>query len=235
VILHLRLSNLLQRMDLVNNLRRTQTYLNRYISPRTREMVDIFADTGIMPQPEEHEICVMFCDIRGFTALTQEIPPAVLFDLLSTQLGEQTELVFQHDGYIDNTSGDGQMAVFEGDDKAARACHCALAIMEKTRQHVDPDGKHAMTIGIGINLGKALIGNIGSSEHLDYSAIGVTVNVAARLCGIAEPMSIIVSEPVYAAVRQEKDLAFSEARQISVRGIQKPMLIYRLIKGVRHY
>jgi adenylate cyclase len=192
-------------------------------------MVDVFSRTGIMPQPVEHDLCVMFCDVRGFTTLSQEVPPALLFDKLSAQLGMQADLVFQHGGYIDNTSGDGQMAVFDGEDKATRACQCARAIMAGTVQSIETVSEHGMGIGIGINLGNALIGNIGSSEHLDYTAIGITVNVAARLCGLADPMSIIVSEPVYTAARHEHELSFSSPRQVTVRGIHEPLSVYRLV------
>jgi len=82
--------------------------------------------------------------------------------------------------------------------------------------------------GIGIHAGPAIVGNIGSPERLDYSAIGSTVNLAARLCGQAEAMSIAVSKRVRDAVAQDKRLFFHSERHVTIRGIKGPVTIYSL-------
>jgi adenylate cyclase len=82
--------------------------------------------------------------------------------------------------------------------------------------------------GIGIHTGKAVIGNIGSPEHLDYSAIGSAVNLAARLCGQAEATSIVVSRAVRDAVANDRRLRFHSERRVPIRGMKEPVTVYTL-------
>jgi adenylate cyclase len=85
--------------------------------------------------------------------------------------------------------------------------------------------------GIGIHTGHAVVGNIGSPEHLDYSAIGSTVNLAARLCGQAEATSIIVSKAVRDAVGDDPRLNFHSERSVTIRGFKEPVIVYTLSRG----
>ena len=83
-------------------------------------------------------------------------------------------------------------------------------------------------LGIGIHAGRAMIGNIGSTEHLDYSIIGTAVNIAARLCGYAQPMSIIVSKTIRDAIDHDPELRFHSEKQVPIRGLKQPITIYTL-------
>jgi class 3 adenylate cyclase len=132
---------------------------------------------------------------------------------------------------VDKFGGDGIMAIFDARDGVSEACQCALEIMETTRHGRSHDGPPTLPLGIGLNLGSVLIGNIGSEEHLDYSAIGDTVNLAARLCGSARPMSIIVSEAIVAQASADATLNFVDRRSISVRGIQDSVSVCSLERG----
>ena len=115
------------------------------------------------------------------------------------------------------------MAVFESSDRASKACHCALEIIALTR--IDQLGVDTpvMELGIGVHMGPVLIGNIGSEDHLDYSAIGATVNLAARLCGCADPMSIVVSDEVSRNVPSDSSLQMTKRRHVNIRGINEPV------------
>ena len=229
IILEARLTGHLQKTEYFNQLERVRRNLNRYISPRTMKMVETYSATGILPPPQEHEVCIFFSDIRGFTALFQEIDPARLFSLLSQHLGAQVDRVYQRGGYIDKFGGDGVMAVFDGADKVVQCCWCALDIMGAAQDQYGRE--HALQLGIGMHLGRALIGNIGSAEHLDYTVIGDAVNLAARLCGYAEPASIIVSKVVREAVGEEPGLRFSNERSVSIRGMKHPVTVYTLSRA----
>ena len=162
----------------------------------------------------------------GYTALSQTLEPTTLFYKLSRHLGMQVDCVYRHGGYIDKFGGDGIMAVFDSLDRASRACHCALEIIGLTKMDQVAIDESMLELGIGVHMGAVLIGNIGSEDHLDYSAIGATVNLAARLCGCAEPMSIVVSDAVSQSASNDPRLQFGGARQVNIRGIREPVSVH---------
>lgn len=229
VTLRARLTGHLQKAGYFLEMERIRRNMSRYISTRTQRMVEAYSVSGELPLPEQHDVCVLFSDVRGFTALTRVMEPERLFERLSRHLGMQVDTVYRHGGYIDKFGGDGVMAVFESEDAALNACRCALDIMDRTRRAHGGEGARMFELGIGIHAGPVLIGNIGSEEHLDYSAIGETVNLAARLCGCAEPMSIVVSESVRLRAAGEAGLRFGDPRPVQLRGIQEPVQVYALL------
>lgn len=231
VVATARLRGHLQRMTYLREMEEVQANLNRYISTRTQQVVKDHAVAGTSLEPEERTVCVLFSDVRGFTTLSQEMAPNALFRMISRHLAMQVDCVYRRGGYVDKFGGDGIMAIFDARDGVSEACHCALEIMETTRHGRSHDGPPTLPLGIGLNLGSVLIGNIGSEEHLDYSAIGDTVNLAARLCGSARPMSIIVSETVVAQASADATLNFVDRRSISVRGIQDSVSVCSLERG----
>ena len=234
VVLTARLHSHLQKVKYFRELEQIRNYSNRYISTRTRRMVEAYATTGLPPAPELHSVCIMFSDIRGFTSLTHEVELEALFEGLSNHLGMQVEKVYKYGGYIDKFGGDGLMAIFDGDDMAEQACHCALEIIDSSMKFTKIGNKYKLPVGIGIHYGEVMIGNIGSAEHLDYSAIGETVNIAARLCGHAEPMHINVSEALIRIAEADPKLQFSTPTQVKLKGLEKPVPIYQLIGAYSH-
>ena len=228
VVLEARLHSHLQRAELYFQLERVRSSLNRYLSPRTRQIAEQYSESGVVPAPQQVDVCVLFTDIRGFTQLSQDIEAECLFALLSGQLAAQVDLVYRHGGYVDKYAGDGIMAVFEGEGRAVRGCLCALDIVAQARQVSSEAGERLVAVGCGMHQGPAVIGNIGSPEHLDYSVIGESVNLAARLCGFAEPMSIIVSDSVRHAVQSDSQLYFDHPRSVVVKGFRQPVAVSEL-------
>lgn len=233
VVLSARLHSHLQRVEYFRELEQIRTYSNHYISTRTRRMVEAYSTTGLKPAPELHNVCIMFTDIRGFTSLSHQVDLETLFGGLSTHLGMQVDKVYKYGGYIDKFGGDGLMAIFDGDDMAVQACHCALEIIESSVKFMKIADQHDLPVGIGIHYGEVMIGNIGSAEHLDYSAIGETVNIAARLCGHAEPMHINVSEDLIRFAQADPDLQFSAPTPVKLKGLEVPMPVFQLIRDYR--
>ena len=225
VTLKARLKGHLQKMDYFLEMERVRENLNRYVSTRTQSMVEAYSVTGSLPTPEQVDVCVMFTDVRGYTALSQTLDPTTLFYKLSRHLGMQVDCVYRHGGYIDKFGGDGIMAVFDSPDRASKTCHCALEIIGLTKMDQVAVDTPVMELGIGVHMGPVLIGNIGSEDHLDYSAIGATVNLAARLCGCADPMSIVVSEAVSDSAATDTRLHLTKRRQVNVRGIREPVVV----------
>jgi adenylate cyclase len=166
--------------------------------------------------------------MRGFTAFSEDTEPNHLFALISAMLAEQVKLIHDHGGYVDKFGGDGVMAIFEGPDMVVQSCLCALRIIESATVKDSAGPDEMRRFAIGIHTGRAVVGNIGSPAHLDYSAIGSTVNLAARLCGQAEATSIAVSKAVRDAVADDPRLRFHSERQVPIRGIKGPVTVYTL-------
>ena len=232
VLLRVRLQSHLRRMEYFTSLQRTREMLQQYVSQRTLEIVERASLTGHIPAPEERDVVICFTDIRGFTAMSEEMDPVALFPAISAVLADQVRLVHEAGGYIDKFGGDGLMAVFDGPDRVWQSCQCALRIIEKAR--TQPESFTIGQLGIGINSGRATIGNIGSPEHLDYSVIGSAVNLAARLCGHAQPMSIIVSKSVRDEACSDSSFLFHSERQVPIRGLRRPVTVYELSRTATH-
>lgn len=228
VVLQTRIKGHLQRAALYRQLERVRRNLNRYVSPRLRQMVAQYSDTGALPPPKRLDVCVLFTDIRGFTQLSQAIEPERLFSLLSQHLAYQVDLVYRYGGYVDKYAGDGIMAVFEGADMALQGCKCSLDIIAHTNTAQTDVRSSDISVGCGIHQGPAVIGNIGSPEHLDYSVIGESVNLAARLCGFASPSNVVVSETIYRTLRDDSQFRFSKERRVDVKGFSYPITVFDL-------
>ena len=227
VVLRARVRGHLGRLEYFQQLERARRALDHYLSKRTREVVEASSRSGKVLPPEQRDVVVLFTDIRGFAALADEMEPEKLFSLLSAWLAEQVDLIYEFGGYVDKFAGDGLMAVFDGHDRVRQGCLCALRIMQSARNRGGEDEK-IRQLAIGIHAGRVVIGNIGSPEHLDYSVIGTTVNLAARLCGLAESMSILASRAVRDAAPKDLPLYFHSEEQVAVRGLREPVTVCTL-------
>jgi class 3 adenylate cyclase len=229
VTVRARLKTHLLRLDYSQRLERLHQILKQYLSQRTLDVIEN-SPSGAPPLPEERELAICFTDIRGFTAFSEETEAVRLFSLVSELLADQVNIIHDYGGYVDKFGGDGVMAIFDGPDMVLHSCLCAVNMLESA--HMKDFGSDQMRrFGIGIHTGRAVVGNIGSPEHLDYSAIGSTVNLAARLCGQAEATSIAVSKAVRDAVPDDPRLSFHSERQVSIRGFKEPVTVYTLSRG----
>lgn len=168
---------------------------------------------------KEYEITVLFLDIRGFTAFSEKKSPAIVVTRLNELLDIVTKVIIQHDGTVDKYIGDAVMAFWgapSADKKqATKACKAAIEICKKIEKETD------FKVGIGINFGKAIIGNIGSSKRFDYTAIGDTVNTASRIEGLTKSLEqhIIVSESVVEKIKAEQgSIKTEDLGQVLVKG-----------------
>ena len=228
VVLHARLNAHLERVSYFNEMERARDYLKRYISSRTQLIVEAYSVTGVVPMPEHSEVCVMFSDVRGFTNLSRVISIDELFGNLSRLLGMQVDMVHRHHGYIDKFGGDGIMAIFDREDMVENACRCALEILAQARSMQQQDLGPVLPLGLGIARGEVMIGNIGSPEHLDYSAIGETVNLAARLCGHAKAGQVLVSSSVHEVLENDPEFNFGRSMAVDIKGFTDPVTVHTL-------
>jgi adenylate cyclase len=185
---------------------------------------------------DKKDLTVLFSDIRGFTTISEKLTPEDLVRLLNEYLTAMTNIVFKYDGLLDKYMGDAIMAVFgaplDQPDHAVRACRTALDMMEELKilqKKWADEGRPVLDIGIGINSGDMVVGNMGSEMRFDYTVMGDMVNLGSRLEGINKEYgtNIVISEYTYAAV---KDVLFCrQLDSVKVKGKKLPAMIYELL------
>jgi class 3 adenylate cyclase len=146
---------------------------------------------------ELRDISVLFCDIRGFTAYTQTMPPEEVIEMLNEHMTALTRVVKEHHGVLDKFVGDLLMAIFGApvshETDTLNAARCALALMEE-REKLNVTSRHQLRIGIGMATGKVIAGCMGSLDHMNYTVLGERVNLASRLCSQAGPGQIVIDQ-----------------------------------------
>jgi adenylate cyclase len=185
---------------------------------------------------EEKELSVMFCDIRGFTALSEGLSPSALVELLNEYLSAMTDVIFRHWGTLDKYIGDAIMAFwgapYPQDDHADRSCRAALDMAQALRELRQRWGQRQLPLvdfGIGINTGPVLVGNMGSKRRFNFTIMGDNVNLASRLEGINKQFGtrIILSQYTYQKIRD--NFVSRELDLIRVKGKTTPVKIYELL------
>lgn len=181
------------------------------------------------------DISVMFVDIRGFTTLSEKLEPEQVIQFLNEYLDVCTKAVFQYNGTLDKFIGDGVMAIFGAPVAISNHAEAAvLAALEMKRQTAAMEARlmerlgFTVRFGVGIHCGPAIVGNIGSEAlRLDYTAIGDTVNLAARLESNAKPGQILISK----ALRERIGEAFEVTciGDIKVKGKELPVTVYEVV------
>ncbi len=178
----------------------TRAHLARFLSPSLVEL----AASGQLSLAEDGEVqqaTVLFADIRGFTSLSESMPPGEVVSMLNEHFEHLVDVVFAHGGVLDKFSGDALMALWgvplKREDDAAHALRAALEMMERLDRLNElriREGKTPLQMGIGINTGPVVFGAMGSTRRLEFTAIGDAVNTAARLSDLAAPMQIVAAQ-----------------------------------------
>lgn len=185
---------------------------------------------------DKKDLSVLFSDIRGFTTISEKLTPEELVRLLNEYLTVMTNIVFKYEGLLDKYMGDAIMAVFgaplDQPDHARRACLTALEMMEELhglQKKWEAEGRPVLNIGVGINTGDMVVGNMGSEMRFDYTVMGDMVNLGSRLEGINKEYgsNIIISEFTYDAVQDS--VICRELDFVRVKGKNKPVKIFELL------
>jgi len=179
-------------------------------------------------EPEELEATILFSDIRGFTTLSERLPPKKLGSLLATHLAAMAEVVLAHGGTVDKFAGDAVMAVFGAPDPvtdhAERALRCAIA-MQARQAELNEGAELPLEMGIGVNTGVVIAGTVGGGGRLEYTVLGDPVNVAQRLQSVAGPGEVVASAGTVAAA---PGVAAEPVGAHEVKGRREPVEVYRL-------
>ena len=173
--------------------------LARFLAPAVAAAV-ISGKVEIFRAGQNVEVTVMFADIRGFTSLAEREQPEEIVSMLNDFFAAMANLIFKYEGNLDKFIGDCVMATWgppiSHEDDAARTLRCALEMQEVIHEMNalrEAQGKRAIEVGIGINTGPAVVGYFGSHERHEFTAIGDSVNIASRLCGLAQGGEILVT------------------------------------------
>jgi class 3 adenylate cyclase len=209
------------------------------LKEKYRSVLSLVADKDVAQQlmagsvrlgGELRDVSVLFCDIRGFTALTENMPPPEVIEMLNEHMTAMTRVVYEHHGVVDKFVGDLIMAVFGapksyGDDVRNSAL-CALRMLEE-RTKLNETSRHRVLVGIGIATGDALAGCMGSTDRLNYTVVGERVNLASRLCGQAEAGEAWIDQTTQE--RLAGSVTVEKVSQLQLKGISVKVDAYKLL------
>lgn len=192
--------------------------LSKYVSNKTERLIRQRAP--INTDGERQNITVLFSDIRSFTSFSERHPPKDVIAILNKILQVQAVEVERAGGDVDKFIGDAIMAIFTSEYDAVLCAYRMIACVQK----VNRENRTGLHVGIGINAGEVILGNIGSETRIEYAAVGDTVNVAARLSGIAKPDMILISESVMRAL--EGRVEVKRIPNQTIKGKMAPINFY---------
>ena len=212
---------------------------NKYVAPQVVDEITRDGNYELKLGGENRDVAVLFVDIRGFTPLSESLEPEQVVDILNGYLELTTQSIFRHGGTLDKFVGDATMAVFNApfdvEDYEYKALLTAWDIVQGgnriEKEYAQKYGKQ-VGFGVGINCGPAVVGNIGCEFRMDYTAIGDTVNTAARLEANAPKGIIYISENVYERLKER--ITVDAVGEIPLKGKSKGVFVYS-VTGVNDY
>ncbi len=207
---------------------RYRTVLNMVADEKiARQLVDGRLKLG----GEIRDVTILFCDIRGFTALTENMPPSKVIEMLNEHMTALTRVVKQHNGVLDKFVGDLLMAIFgapvtHGDD-ALDAARCSLNLLRE-RKRLNEVSCYKLDIGIGVATGKVVAGCMGSTDRLNYTVLGERVNLASRLCDRAGPGEVWIDQTT--KERLEDRIVVETPTAVQLKGFAQMIDAYQLVE-----
>lgn len=211
---------------------------SRYVSPRIADHIinDLGGKEALFNDAQRSSVVALFADLRGFTRLTEQTEVVRVVEMLNEYFAVLTEAVYQHEGTIFNMAGDSLFVGFNvplaQPDAAERAYRCALdmrASLVSVLARWHAGGAANVGMGIGICMGEAVIGNIGSPHYMNYTVIGDPVNTAARLMQSAKSNEILICSGFYEQIRKVVPGEMVEPRgEVTLRGRMDSVTVYAI-------
>jgi len=219
----------------ISDVSKVKNTFKRYVSKQVvDELLD--DDAKLNLGGEEREVTILFSDIRGFTSMSENMNPESVVSTLNEYFSDMIDIVFKYNGTLDKIIGDELMIVYgapiSAEDDTQRAVTTAVEMQEQIIRLNKERKKRKdapIMVGIGINRGVVVSGNIGSRDMMDYTVIGDTVNLGARLCSAAGPGEILVSPTVWKETK--KQYSFEKLDPIKVKGKKNKVMVYRIENG----
>jgi len=213
--------------------KRVKTTMARYMSVEVAEQ--LLAGGEDQLGGKDQEIVILFSDIRSFTTLSEKLGARGTVNMLNEYFAEMVDVIFKHKGILDKYIGDAMMALFgapfKADDDADRAVITAeemMAELDNLNKRREEKDLQAIHIGVGLAMGKVVVGNIGSPKRMEYTVIGDSVNLASRLEGANKfyGTSILISESL--AIKLKRPTLMREVDQLRVKGKNEPVRIFEV-------
>ncbi|MBA3239013.1 MAG: response regulator [Parachlamydiaceae bacterium] len=219
--------------------KQTMNLFKKYVPELVlNEILSNYNETSIT-HGEHRIVTVLFTDIRNFTAIVATLDPRQIVSLLNDYFSIMSECVNAHKGSVNKYIGDGLLAVFGAPlsyiDNHYNAVACSLEMMHKLDSFNAKWGEivgRKISLGIGINTGEVVAGNIGSADHIEYSVIGNTVNIASRIEALTKeiPNAILISESTYLAVKDK--ITVEKLAPVEIKGQEGKLQVYRVIDRI---
>lgn len=208
---------------------RVANLFGQHVSP---QVVERLLTAGPVAAGEIRQVCIMFVDIRGFTAAASRRSPAEVVARLDAAFGVLVEVVDRHNGIVNKFLGDGFLAMFGAPIENPRAAEDAVAAareMVTALAQADRGSDWPLRIGVGIHIGEVVTGNVGSPRRKEYTVIGDTVNLASRIETLNKQFDsqILISEAVHEAAGESAKGATSLGA-VEIRGHPTPMVVWRV-------
>ena len=209
-----------------------QKIFGRYLS---EEVVHSILETpdGLKIGGEKRDVTIMMADLRGFTSISEQTSPESVVDILTVFLETMTDIILKYQGTINEFIGDAILVIFGAplprEDHAVRAVACAIDMqlaMDEVNQRIANAGNPQIAMGIGINTGSAVVGNIGSSRRAAYTVIGRNVNLASRIESCTAGGQIFISGSTREACGES--LKIVDRMEIVAKGVKGPIAIYEV-------
>lgn len=202
-----------------------------YMAPQVVDELNRSGNYQIELGGRSCQVAVLFVDIRGFTSMSEGLPPDQVVGILNRYLGKVTEAIFRNEGTLDKFIGDAVMAVYNApvdvEDYAAKAVLTGIDIIrsvESLNDELGGDFGRRIVCGVGVHWGQAVVGNIGCEYRMDYTAIGDTVNVAERLESLAKPGQVLISAQLYEQVKDRFQADYLGEQEL--KGRQDKVAVY---------
>lgn len=209
--------------------------LNRYMSQEVTTQILQDPDKYLKLGGENRKITTLFADIRGFTYFSSKCDAARVVTILNKVFGRLTQVVFDYRGTLDKLLGDGIMVFYgapiSSDDDVFRALQTAQKMrlaFQEVQAEIGDDHFNELGLGVGINTGDAIVGNIGSERSMDYTVIGGSVNLAQRLEQIAQKGQIIISQATYDEVANR--VIAEQLTNRRVKGLDENLTLYNVVE-----
>ena len=208
--------------------------LQRYHSPSVVKRILESSRKEASLEARELEATILFADLCGFTSMSENMEPSVVANMLNGFLSRMTDVIFMHEGTLDKFIGDCVMAFFGApvstEDHAEKAIACALDMRKALREYNEQsEGEAELNFRVGINTGRIVAGDIGSTRRMEYTVLGEVVNVASRLqSSVAKPGQIVVGARTYESAAGK--FKMNEIRDVQVKGISKTLTAYEVVE-----
>jgi class 3 adenylate cyclase len=201
--------------------------MQKFVSQMTRQMIkkNVYSNERTLAS-EQCEIAVLFSDVRNFSRFSQRHNPEVVVKVINIYLDLQARIIEENYGIVDKFMGDQIMGVFEGANKHINMLNAAVSI-QKAIERLNLERQllnlEILAVGIGINIGHAVLGKIGSKDRMDYTVVGDVVNLASRFCDVAKPGQIITSTTLLSLFKYIYPTV--KLGSISIKGRDEPIEI----------